>query len=204
MIRVFPANRPALIDAELHLPAGPTISVSEPGVQAQNRTYQDLLQNPTDEENFDRLVTAEIFITDLNGHRTPVLPADRYSRLSFSPNGTYLLVSRLRKPYSYQVPYTRFPTVTDIYEASGQWVCQVHEKPLIEALPKGFMATQTGKRSIGWRNDRPATLYWVEALNGGDPEVKVEHRDELFELPAPFDGSPRTLAKTIDRFSTVL
>jgi len=48
------------------------------------------------------------------------------------------------------------------------------------------MATFEGKRNIHWRADKPATLAWVEALDKGDPEVKVPYRDELFQVDAPF------------------
>jgi hypothetical protein len=39
----------------------------------------------------------------------------------------------------------------------------VNEVALNEIMPKGFMATRTGKRNMNWRNDQAATLYYVEA-----------------------------------------
>ena len=39
-------------------------------------------------------------------------------------------------------------------------------------------------RSIDWRPTEPATLVWVEALDGGDPRKKVPHRDRLHD-PSP-------------------
>lgn len=140
-ISVLPSDRPALTDTRKAIPSGPTVSVSQEGVQAQNRTYQDLLQNKIDEDNFDALVTSEIHKVDLSGRTEPFLSKDIYTRLAFSPDGSYLLVAKLRRPYSYSVPYSRFPTVTDIYDVSGKLLIHFHERPLIEALPKGFMAT---------------------------------------------------------------
>ena len=58
LVRLLPENRPALIDGKNSLPDGPIISVSD-GSKAQNRTYQDLLKNPTDEANFVTLTTSE-------------------------------------------------------------------------------------------------------------------------------------------------
>jgi dipeptidyl aminopeptidase/acylaminoacyl peptidase len=66
------------------------------------------------------------------------------------------------------------------------------------------MATWQGKRSVSWRADRPATLYWVEALDGGDPEKEVEYRDELFQLESPFAGQGKSMAKTINRFAGII
>jgi hypothetical protein len=45
------------------------------------------------------------------------------------------------------------------------------------------MATRTGKRNMNWRNDE-ATLYYVEALEG-NPENKVDFRDDVFQWKAP-------------------
>jgi hypothetical protein len=53
-------------------------------------------------------------------------------------------------------------------------------------MPKGFMATQKGMRNINWRNDKPATIYYVEALDEGDPAIETEFRDEVFLWEAPF------------------
>ncbi|WP_372847275.1 alpha/beta hydrolase family protein, partial [Pontiella sp.] len=79
-------------------------------------------------------------------------------------------------------------------------VATVMEVPLIEDLPKGFMATRKGRRNMDWRSDRPATLVFVEALDGGDPDNEVEFRDEVKQLEAPFTGAPVALLKTRNRF----
>jgi hypothetical protein len=39
---------------------------------------------------------------------------------------------------------------------------------------------------MGWRNDQAATLYYVEALDEGNPENKVDYRDEVLQWKAPF------------------
>ena len=52
LVKVLPKNRQALINEKKELPKGPTVSVSD-GSKSQNRTYQDLLKNKNDEDNFD-------------------------------------------------------------------------------------------------------------------------------------------------------
>ena len=49
LVTTLPSNRKVLIDTKEAIPTGPTVSISEAGVEAQNRTYQDLLKNKTDE-----------------------------------------------------------------------------------------------------------------------------------------------------------
>ncbi|MDH6354660.1 dipeptidyl aminopeptidase/acylaminoacyl peptidase [Dysgonomonas sp. PH5-45] len=200
LTRFLPKDKPALINTEEAIPAGPTVSVSEKGAKAQNRTYQDLLKNAIDETNFETLVTSELYKVDMTGNKTLWKGKDIYTETSFSPDGKYVLVETIHRPYSYIVPFDRFPTATTVYTTDGTLVTQINDQPLLEVMPKGFMATYQGKRNIAWRNDKPASLYWVESLDGGDPEKQVEYRDEVFTLDAPFSGKVKSLVKTINRY----
>ena len=85
LARTLVANRPALIDNKKDIPTGPTTSTSE-GKASQNRTYQDLLKNKTDETNFETLVTSELYKIDLNGKAELFKKADLYAGESFSPD----------------------------------------------------------------------------------------------------------------------
>ena len=203
VVKVTSSKRQDLIDTESAVPTGPTISTSD-GKKAQNRTYQDLLKNKNDEHNFEQLVLTELKKVDINGKSSEWLPSDMYGSIRFSPDGEYVMVTTIQKPFSYLVPYRRFPSKTIIYTKEGKEVNTVLEVPLIEDLPKGFMATRTGRRSLSWRSDRPATLIFSEALDGGDPANEVEYRDEVFQLEAPFDGEPTSLIKTINRYSGIM
>jgi dipeptidyl aminopeptidase/acylaminoacyl peptidase len=93
--------------------------------------------------------------------------------------------------------------VSTIYSSEAKKVETVLEVPLIEDLPKGFMAVRTGRRNMNWRSDRPATLVFAEALDGGDPAMEVEYRDQVYELEAPFNGTPKSLLKTFNRYSGI-
>lgn len=199
LVRMIPENRPALIDAKKELPAGPTISNSG-GEKAQNRTYPDLIKNKTDEANFETLVTSELYTVSLNGGMELFRSKAMYSDESFSPDGKYILVTSILKPFSYIVPFYRFPSKTIVYDLSGKDIKVVNEVPLSEVLPKGFMAVRKGPRYMNWRNDKPSTLVYTEALDEGDPENKVDFRDAVYQWEYPFDANPVLLVKTIDRF----
>ncbi len=200
LVTTLPDNRKDLIDTKEAIPTGPTVSVSEAGVEAQNRTYQDLLKNKNDEYNFELLTQAELHKINMDGSSSLWKKSDMYRDVSFSPDGNYVMVTTIKRPFSYLVPYYRFPSTTTIYKANGDFVNTFLEVPLIEDLPKGFMAERTGKRDVNWRNDKPATLVWTEALDGGDPENEVPFRDEVFMQDAPFTGNITSLLKTKDRF----
>ncbi|PWJ34965.1 alpha/beta hydrolase family protein [Sediminitomix flava] len=202
LVKMVPANRKPLIDTKTAVPTGPTISVND-GKKAQNRTYQDLLKNKNDEHNFEQLALSELYKVSLDGSKEKWLDEDIYTSINFSPDGNYVLVVSVEKPFSYLVPYRRFPSKTTIYTKDGEKVETVLEVPLIEDLPKGFMAVRTGKRNFGWRNDKAATLTYTVALDGGDPKNEVEYRDELFELEAPFNSEGKSILKTINRLYSV-
>lgn len=203
LVKMLPKNRKALINTKEAVPTGPTISVSEAGVKAQNRTYQDLLKNKNDEHNFEQLAQAELHKVTLDGNSSLWKASDMYRRISFSPDGNYVLITTIQKPFSYLVPYSRFPSETIVYTSNGDLVKSMLQVPLIEDLPKGFMAERTGMRDLGWRDDKPATLYWAEVLDGGDPANEVPFRDEVFQQDAPFNGKVTSILKTKDRFSSI-
>lgn len=193
-----------LINKENAIPTGPTVSVSESGIESQNRTYQDLLKDKIDEDNFEKLITTDLYRIDLTGEKKIFKSGDLFVSESFSPDGKYLMVTTLEKPFSYIVPFQRFPMKTTIYSANGNRVKVVNELPLNEVMPKGFMSVRQGKRSLRWRADKPASLFFVQALDEGDQANEVEFRDELFTWDAPFDHNPKSLVKTPQRFGGII
>ncbi|MUP46355.1 S9 family peptidase [Gramella sp. BOM4] len=198
LVTMLPVDRKALIDTETSVPTGPTISVSD-GKEAQNRTYQDLLKNPNDEYNFEQLARSELVKVNLDGTTSKWMGPKMYSDISFSPDGEYVMITHVKKPFSYLVPYYRFPSETNVYDKQGNLVSMINDVPLIEDLPKGFMAEREGKRDFEWRDDKPASLVYVTALDGGDPENEAEYRDEIFQLEAPFKGEGKSLLKVKNR-----
>ncbi len=203
IIKVLPSEKNAMVDTKITVPTGPTISVNDGGKKAQNRTYQDLLKNKTDEQNFDVLSHSELYTINLSGEQHFWKENAIYRSISLSPNGEYLLLTTVNKPYSYLVPYYRFPSKTDVVGLDGSLVKNMLNVPLIEDLPKGFMSTRTGPRDMRWRADKPATLYWAEALDGGDANIEADFRDAVYQQAAPFTDEKLFLIKTINRFNSI-
>ena len=202
LIKIRPENSNIIIDQENMTPTGPTITENM-GDKAQNRTYQDLLKNITDENNFEQLSRSKLIKVSLKGKISQWQDEKMYRSISFSPDGKYVLVNIIKKPFSYIVTYSRFPNETLVYDLNGKLIKKIAESPLLEVLPKGFMATKVGKRSISWRNDLPSSLRYIEALDGGDPSVEVDYRDKLMNWDAPFNKNPEFLIKTINRINSI-
>ena len=203
LVKMIPNSKEDIINTDESIPIGPIVSIND-GKKAQNRTYQDLLKNKNDEHNFENLAISDLYKVSLNGKSTKWLSKAMYNRISFSPDGEYVMVTTIEKPFSYLVPYYRFPSKVVIYTKYGKKIETVVEVPLIEDLPKGFMSVRKGKRKFNWRNDKPASLIFIRALDGGDPEKEVAYRDEVFQLDPPFNGKAKSLIKTINRFRSAI
>jgi dipeptidyl aminopeptidase/acylaminoacyl peptidase len=174
-------------------PVGPTVQETS-GNAAPSRTYQDLLTNPHDEALFAFFMDSQVMRTDLNGQLTALGNSGLIKSISASPDDQYIMVDLLQKPFSYLVPASRFPYHVEVWDKAGNMVKTIAEIPLDEVRPTGFDATVTGPRSISWRADKPSTLYWVEAQDGGDPKVEMEEREIVYMQDAPFEGQPTKLA----------
>ncbi|HEX8694738.1 MAG TPA: prolyl oligopeptidase family serine peptidase [Longimicrobium sp.] len=186
------------------VPAGPLVQENM-GRASPNRTYQDLLQSPHDERLFDYYFTAQVVRVPLSGGAPqPVGQPGVITDFSVSPSGQYVLVTRLKRPYSYLVPSSRFPYEVLVLDARGNTVKRVADIPLTDNLSPAFDAVPTGPRSVTWRSDAPATLAWVEAQDGGDPARQAAVRDRMFVLEAPFTGQPRALADLDQRYAGVV
>ncbi len=188
--RQVPTNRGAVPPKPL-VPPGPNVQANE-GKSAPVRTYQDLLKNKYDEALFEYYSTCQLMLLDVaTGKATAFGNPGIFSGASTSPDGKFILVTTLKKPFSYIVPAGGFPKTVTIFDRKGNAVHQVADLPAAENIPKGFNAVQEGPRSFTWRSDAPATLYWVEAQDGGDPKREVAVRDKMYYLEAPFTGQPK-------------
>jgi dipeptidyl aminopeptidase/acylaminoacyl peptidase len=183
-------------------PAGPTIQETS-GKAAPSRTYQDLLANPHDEALFAYFMDSQLMHIKLDGSSTAVGKPAMIKSMVLSPDKNYLLVESIQKPFSYLVPADRFPYTVEIWSSQGAVLKTLAQLPLDEVRPTGFDATVSGIRNVNWRADAPATLYWAEAQDKGDPKIKVAERDIVFTLMAPFTGEKQKLVGTAMRFGGI-
>lgn len=183
-------------------PAGPVVQETS-GNAAPSRTYQDLLSNPYDETLFAYFMDSQLQLISLDGSSKTVGPKAMIKSFDLSPDGSYILVDIIKRPFSYLVPASRFPYDVEIWSSTGQKVKTLAQIPLDEVRPTGFDATVTGPRNINWRADKPAVLYWAEAQDGGDGKVEMEEREIVYTLAAPFSGQKQKLATTSLRFGGI-
>jgi dipeptidyl aminopeptidase/acylaminoacyl peptidase len=198
LARLVPAGRGPAPEPPA-APEGPSIRETT-GRASQMATFQDLIQSPLDEEQFAHFAASQLARIDAEtGAVTPLGKPDLILSAEPSPDGRYLLVTTLRRPFSYRVPYSYFARTTEVRDADGKRVATVADLPVSDDVPR--QGVPKGPRSIRWQPLRDARLLWAEALDDGDPRKEVPHRDRLMALDAPFDGEPREVLKVEHRLS---
>jgi dipeptidyl aminopeptidase/acylaminoacyl peptidase len=183
------------------VPAGPAVQENN-GRIAPSATYEDLLKNPYDERLYDYYYTSQLAWVTTAGVKTPVGKPAVYAGANVSTDGRFLIVTRIKKPYSYVVPAGEFPRDVEVWDKTGALVKTLADVPMADTVPRNGVFQ--GPRSFRWHPLEPATLVYLEALDKGDPANKVPFRDRLVSLKAPFTGTPTELLKTEWRAGTVL
>ncbi len=178
------------------VPSGPIVQEALSGREDRVATYQDLLKSPHEERLFEHYGTSQLVRIALDGRVTNIGTPAIITGASPSPDGAWILVTSIARPFSYAVPYSYFPTRVEVWTPTGTVARTMATRPLLERVPWGGDATQAGPRGQSWRSDVAATLTWLEALDGGDPTRAAAKRDRLLALEAPFTAAPRTLLET--------
>ena len=169
-------------------PAEPRIEETA-GKRSQMATYQDLLRTDADADAFEALATTvPLRVEPRTGAAKELGPPGLYQRLSDSPDGEHLLVHRIRRPFSFRVPYQYFARRVEVWSAAGDLERVVADLGVSDEVPR--QGVPTGPRQVSWEERAPASLAWTEALDGGDPVAPAEHRDRIMRLAAPFTGEP--------------
>jgi len=182
------------------VPAGPHVQTAE-GRSSGAPTYQDLLQNTDDERLFDYYFTARLGRVNVATRAVAWLgESGIYDRVDASPNGQFVLVERIQRPYSYTIPSNLFPHSIQVWDRDGRVVRRIADLPLGDRIP--MRGVRTGPRSVQWRPAKPATVVWAEALDEGDPRRQVPHRDRVVTLTLPA-GDTAEVTRTEFRFGGI-
>lgn len=201
VVAVVPPSRGAA-PQEQHTPDGPAIQESH-GRKAAARTYEDMLKNEADAALFEYHMQSTLMRVPLDGAPSTIVPPAMVTHFNPSPDGRFLLVESAHRPFSYTVPYERFPRKIEIWSVAGERVKQIADLPLADQVPVDFDAVAPGPRDVEWRADKPAVIAWAEALDDGNPRKNVPAHDRLVALADPFTGTSVTLLDIPMRYAGI-
>ncbi len=180
-------------------PAGPAVQESF-NRNSPERTYPDLLKNAHDEALFEHHARSQLTQIDvLSGAVKDIGEPGLCSSVSSVGEGQYLLTERLQRPFSYNLPWDDFPRVVELRQRDGRVLRELARLPLRQGVPTD--GVPTGPRSFAASLAKDAAVFWVEALDGGNPNNKVAFRDRLMRLDPPFSGEPQEVQRMPHRFA---
>ncbi|MBC8069549.1 MAG: S9 family peptidase, partial [Deltaproteobacteria bacterium] len=198
LVKTVPKRRPAA-PSEAPAPPGPR-TVHSKQVARASSTYEsrDLLRTPHDGDLFEHYATSQLVAVELPSGRVRMLGAPAVlDTVSPSPDGKLLLVRRVQRPYSLTRAWWRFPATVELWDTRGNLVERLVEQPMADAVP--IDGVPIGARNHHWRPTAPASLLWLEALDGGDTHAPAKQRDRVMVEPV---GKPATeLLRTTQRYA---
>ena len=201
------------VSKQLKMPEQQPTSVVGPSTQeslgekGQSSTYEvrDTLNSLHDEALFDFYATSQLVIVDSDSLKVqPIGEPELFLEVEVAPDCQHVLVSSIQRPYSYITTFDRFPRKVEVWKLNGTALEQkyhVTDIKLADRVP--IHGARSGPRNFVWRQNAPCQLFYVEALDGGDWKVNVEHRDKVMSLSAPFE-SPREVMRLENRYQRIL
>ncbi len=202
LVKLVPDGQPPPPPAPI-VPSGPSIQEAN-GEKGESSTYEarDTLKSKYDEDLFDYYGASQLAFVDADTSAiTRFGKPGIYTELDAAPDGDHVLVSTLKKPYSYVTTYGRFAHDVDVWDHTGASTHTMASLPIADRVP--VHGVPTGPREYGWRATDPATLTWAEALDGGDWKAKVPARDKVMLQKAPFTTPPIEVTRTEQRFEGI-
>jgi dipeptidyl aminopeptidase/acylaminoacyl peptidase len=148
-------------------PVGPTVKIADAD-KNRLRTFPSLMSTTYEKELLEWHSTGQVALIDVQkgvvkkvGQPTMVRGADP------SPDGRFVRVTRMVKPFSYDVPVNSFGTIEEIWDADGKMLAKVVDRPInlgvqddTQPPPDPPAAgggrggqNQQGKRDVAWRPD---------------------------------------------------
>ena len=186
------------------LPNGPSVQETD-GRKGESSTYEtrDTLGSKHDEDLFEYYASTQLALVDASsGAIIRIGKPGLYGDIDIAPDGDHLLVETIKRPYSYETTFDRFPRDVEVWDRAGRVTHRVASIPLADRVP--VQGVRTGPRDFSWRSTEPATLVWAEALDGGDWNAKVPARDKIVMQKAPFDAPPTELLRLEQRYAGVV
>jgi dipeptidyl aminopeptidase/acylaminoacyl peptidase len=203
------------------VPAGPQVRQTSEG-ENRLRTFFDLVDWPHEFAQLEYYTTGQLAIVDVNARteRRVGRPAMIRS-VDAGPNGEYLRVTTMQRPFSYIVPVSMFGGREELWSADGRVIATLAERPLNEGLrqpgrPADDAASpgpvqEDSMRNLQWRPDGRGLSYLMQEpapdsaadaapARPGAPgtQANSRRRDRVMLWAPPFTEASKTVVYESD------
>jgi dipeptidyl aminopeptidase/acylaminoacyl peptidase len=183
---------------------GPEVRLWIDSVKSAERNWASLLETPYDAELMEYYVTGQLALIDVKSRAVRKIGAPAMiERVDAGPEGLYLLVTTMRKPFSYVVPYGDFGETQEIWDASGKVLAEVSTHPTRvgddTTRGPGRSSSDTTRRDIAWM---PAGqgLYYLERAPSRRVDPDSADADQGNGRPGRNGGRPDRLVQWLPPF----
>jgi dipeptidyl aminopeptidase/acylaminoacyl peptidase len=201
---------------------GPVVRLTG-GAKKKTPTYASLMQTPLERAQLEYYSTGQLARIDLKGGVKNVGAPGMIESVDVSPDGKYLRVSIMQKPFSYLVPVASFGSNEELWTSDGRLVTTLTRRVMREGTAGddagGFGADTSSRRAFAWmpggglaylnqdpapRRGRGAAAAPVDSADvaPGDSVRGPRRKDHLYLWAAPFDsGSAKAIAESDNRIA---
>ncbi|MDQ2666797.1 MAG: prolyl oligopeptidase family serine peptidase [Gemmatimonadota bacterium] len=209
---------------------GPIVRMTG-GAKNKTPTYASLMQTPLEKAQLEYYATGQLARVDMKGVVKAIGAPALIDSIDVAPDGEYLRVGLIQKPFSYLVPVTAFGAHEELWSSDGRVIATLTRRPLREsdasggddaASGRGGAASDSAKRAFTWapsgglaylaqdpapRRARGAVATAAPVTDSSDAAPTDSARgprrkDRLFVWSAPFvAGSAKPVAESDNRIA---
>jgi dipeptidyl aminopeptidase/acylaminoacyl peptidase len=153
-------------------PGGPTVKIAD-SEKNRLRTFPSLMSTTYEKTLLEWHATGQVALVDVQkGALRKIGQPAMVRAVDPSPDGKYVRVTRMVKPFSYDVPVSSFGQVEEVWDADGKMLAKVTERRINLGVQDdtqppadppagggGRGGNQQGKREIAWRSDGQGLIY---------------------------------------------
>jgi dipeptidyl aminopeptidase/acylaminoacyl peptidase len=173
-------------------PTGPVVKIAD-AEKNRLRTFPSLMTTPYEQALLEWHVTGQLALIEVQTRAARKVGAPAMIRaIDASPDGKYVRVTRMVKPFSYDVPVSNFGSIEEVWNTSdGRMLAKVTDRPInlgvqddnapapdpAAAAGRGGAQNQQGRRELAWRADNQGLTYLEqEPLPPGTTEATAASR----------------------------
>ena len=169
---LIPDGRAAMPPAP-SAPNGPTVKIAD-AEKNRLRTFPSLMSTTYDKELLEWHATGQVALIEVQKGVVRKIGRPVMARsIDASPDGKYVRVTKMTKPFSYDVPVSSFGQIEEMWDADGKMLAKLSDRPINLGVQDDTQppadppaagggrggGNQQGKREIAWRADGQGLTY---------------------------------------------